>query len=189
MKTTVLIGDSIRIGYQEGVRERLAGTADVWGPTENGGDSRNVLAHLPEWVLEREPDLVHLNCGLHDIKRQFGAEENAVPLPEYRRNVREMLERILGRTGATALWATTTPVNQQWHHRNKGFDRFERDVEAYNDAAVAVCRELGVPLDDFYGEVMRAGRDELLLKDGVHFSPEGSALLAEKAASAVRVHL
>jgi len=46
MKRAVLIGDSIRKGYQATVGTTLAGAAEVWGPDQNGGTSRNVLAHL-----------------------------------------------------------------------------------------------------------------------------------------------
>ena len=80
LSLVVLIGDSIRMGYQDHVVSQLAGRAEVWAPEENGGDSRNVLAHLDQWVFVRQPDLVHVNCGLHDLKRAFGAE-SAVPWP------------------------------------------------------------------------------------------------------------
>jgi hypothetical protein len=65
----VLSGDSIRLGYGPRVAERLSGKAIVISPSENGGDIANVLAHLDEWVLRQKPDVVHLNCGLHDLKR------------------------------------------------------------------------------------------------------------------------
>src|SRR5262245_50346095 len=65
----VLIGDSIRIGYAPRVVERLAGKAAVVSLPDNGGDSGNVLAHLDDWVIREQPDVVHLNCGLHDLKR------------------------------------------------------------------------------------------------------------------------
>ena len=42
---------------------------EIWAPEQNGGDSRNVLAHLDEWMLARVPDLVYVNCSLHDLKR------------------------------------------------------------------------------------------------------------------------
>ena len=35
--TVVLIGDSIRMGYQPFVTEALAGEAEIWAPEENGG--------------------------------------------------------------------------------------------------------------------------------------------------------
>jgi len=47
-KLVVLVGDSIRMGYQAEVATRLADIAEVWGPEENGGNSANLLklAHL-----------------------------------------------------------------------------------------------------------------------------------------------
>ena len=54
----VLIGDSIRNGYCEHVVRELADEVAVFAPAQNGGDSRNVLAHLDEWVLKQQPDLV-----------------------------------------------------------------------------------------------------------------------------------
>src|SRR5215213_10037927 len=64
-----LVGDSIRLGYGPKVAERLKGRAVVLSLEDNGGDSGNVLAHLEEWILREKPDVVHLNCGLHDLKR------------------------------------------------------------------------------------------------------------------------
>ncbi|MDE2811975.1 MAG: SGNH/GDSL hydrolase family protein [Gemmatimonadota bacterium] len=183
----VLIGDSIRMGYQDHVISQLEGRAEVWGPKENGGDSRNVLVHLDQWVFSRQPDLVHVNCGLHDLKRAFGAASE-VPLDEYERNVRQILQRLQRELGVV-VWATTTPVDENWHHQNKGFDRLEADVEAYNAAARAVAVDLGVPIDDLFAVVEREGKARLLTQDGVHFTEEGSQLLGRVVAECVWGHL
>ena len=183
----VLIGDSIRMGYQNHVASQLADRAEIWVPKENGGDSRKVLAHLDQWVLARQPDLVHVNCGLHDLKRAFG-EESEVPLDEYERNVRQILQR-LQRELDVVVWATTTPVDENWHHQNKGFDRLEADVEAYNAAARAVAEDLGVPIDDLFAVVEREGKAQLLTQDGVHFTEEGSQLLGRVVAECVWEHM
>ena len=50
------------MGYQDAVQQELGDAAAVWGPELNGGNSRNVLTHLDEWVLFRKPDLVKINC-------------------------------------------------------------------------------------------------------------------------------
>ena len=190
MKEVTLIGDSIRMHYQEYVRAALGNSAHVWAPAENGRDSRNVLAHLQEWVLDRTPDIVHINCGLHDIKRPFDSTECAVPLHEYQENVREILSLIQRELPtAIVIWATTTPVNQVWHHLRKGFDRFEADVRAYNEAAVTVARSLRIPIDDLYTVVMAAGRDAYLMPDGVHFTDAGSAMLGQAVAEFIRGYL
>lgn len=186
MKRIVLIGDSIRMGYQETVRTELAGWADVWWPEQNGGTSENVLARLDEWAIARDPDVLHINCGLHDLKKDFGHDMAAVPLARYADNVRTILSRVTGETGATVVWALTTPVNQAWHHKNKTFDRLETDVIAYNAVATEIARELGVVVNDLFAAVTSAGRDGLLLPDGVHFKPEGYVLLGKNVADCVK---
>ena len=184
----VLIGDSIRMGYQDHVVSQLAGRAEVWVPKENGGDSCNVLAHLDQWIFARQPDVVHVNCGLHDLKRAFGAE-SAVPLAAYERNVRQILQRLQRELNGAVVWATTTPVNENWHHQNKGFDRLEADVDAYNAAARVVAEDIGVPIDDLFAVVESEGKARLLTQDGVHFTEEGSQLLGRVVAECVWGHL
>lgn len=178
MKNVILIGDSIRMGYQPFVQEALQGRAQVWGPEENGGTSRNVLEHLDEWALERKADLIHLNCGLHDIARSFETGEYRVPIDEYDANLRRIFER-LSAGSALVAWATITPVNESNHHATKGFDRFEADLDAYNEVALRVVRESNIPVDDLYSLVMQNGRDDLLCFDGVHYEEAGSRLLGQ----------
>jgi lysophospholipase L1-like esterase len=185
MRQVILIGDSIRMGYQSVVQRALASCADIWAPRENGGTSANVLAHLDEWVLSRSADIVHLNCGLHDLKTAFHADRTAVPLDEYRANLEVIFRQIRARTSATPIWASTTPVNEDWHHKNKPFDRFEADVEAYNLAAVDIAGRFDIQIDDLYQVVMNAGRDDYLVQDGVHFSSAGYELLGRAVSDAI----
>ena len=179
----VLIGDSIRMGYQATVRERLA-SVDIWSPEANGGDSANVLAHLDEWVAAHSPQVVHLNCGLHDIKKPFDSGRAQVGLDEYRRHLREIFDRILS-TGARLVWASTTPVDEDLHHRNKGFDRFTADVDAYNSVALDLATAEDVPVNDLHAVIESADRTHLLQEDGVHVSEEGSRLLGDAVAEFV----
>src|SRR5215831_20077284 len=90
----VLVGDSIRLGYAPRVAARLEGKAVVVSPPENGGDSANVLAHLDEWVLREKPDVVYLNCGLHDLKRSRKDGHHQVELERYAESLRRIVARI-----------------------------------------------------------------------------------------------
>jgi lysophospholipase L1-like esterase len=194
MKHCMLIGDSIRIGYRETVRKELEGSVEILSPEGNCRDTVTVLTHLHSWVLRQPPELVHINCGLHDLKTIiYGGRENLVPVEPYRRNVFEILKTIREKTPAKVIWATTTPINEQKAHAAHAevadFDRFEADVAAYNQAAQEVCRKLGVPVNDLYSLVMEAGRDRLLLDDGVHFTPKGYELLGKAVAKAIRTQL
>jgi lysophospholipase L1-like esterase len=189
MKKVILIGDSIRMHYQDTVMRELAGMADVWAPVENGEKSIKVLSHLEEWAISRNPDIVQINCGLHDLKRKTVGSEPAVPLVQYQTNVRTILEQAVARTNSRIIWATTTPVNEKWHHENKDFERLESDVLAYNAAANQIAGELGVVVNDLNDVIMQAGRDAFLKPDGVHFTDEGSRLLGQSVANFLKSYL
>jgi hypothetical protein len=96
----VLIGDSIRTGYAPKVVARLAGRVAVISPPANGGDSANVVEHLDEWVIRQKPDLVHLNCGLHELNRSKADGRHQVELARYEANLRRIIARIRDETGA-----------------------------------------------------------------------------------------
>ena len=184
----VLVGDSIRMGYAPLVAERLRGVVEIVADAENGGDSARVLANLDAWVLAHGPALVHLNCGLHDLKR-LKTGENQVPLERYARNLREIVRRIAA-AEIPLVFALTTPIHDARHAaRDAGFDRTDEDVRRYNAAALAVMREIGVPVHNLYSLVSYAGVDEALRADGTHYTAEGNALLAEAVADCLRRHL
>jgi lysophospholipase L1-like esterase len=194
MPSIVLIGDSIRMGYQATVIQQLAGTAEVWAPETNGGHAVNVLMHLHLWVKHRQPDLVHINCGLHDLRTDhFGGGEPLVPLPIYATYVERILRYIRAHTRATVVWATTTPVidaaAKAAHTKWNDFDRYDADVVAYNGVATAICQRLGVPVDDLYAVVAARGAATMQMGDGVHYTPEGSGILGEAVATCIRSHL
>ena len=177
MPRVVLVGDSIRMGYAPLVAKRLDGKAIVISAEPNGEDSSNVLRHLDEWVIKEQPDLVHINAGLHDLKRT--GENYQVPLDAYEKNLKTMLQRIQKETKARVIFATTTPILDNLHAQRKvAFNRFEADVQKYNVAAVSVMKQAGVPIDDLHRLVESSGRERLFNGDGTHYTPEGYEILA-----------
>src|SRR5262245_48119623 len=104
----VLIGDSIRMGYASLVAKQLEGKATVISSAVNAEDSGNVLKHLDEWVISEQPDVVHINAGLHDLKRTGPAYQ--VPLANYQSNLKSILQAIRTRTKAKIVFATSTPI-------------------------------------------------------------------------------
>ncbi len=182
----VLVGDSIRMGYAPLVAKRLEGQAVVVSPKENGGDSGNVLKHLDEWVLREKPAVVHLNCGLHDLKRAKTDKKYQVELGQYEANLKEVVNRVRKETSAALVFANTTPILDERHaKRGAAFDRLEADVQRYNAAARQVMRETGVPVHDLHWVVEQGGPEKLLGNDGTHYTPAGNERLAEAVAECV----
>ena len=182
MKRVVLLGDSITMGYARYVRGRLRMRADVISPEETAGNSQNLLAHLDEWAINLYPQVIHVNCGLHDIRREFGADQTAVPLEDFKKNLRTIFERLKRETKAKVIWATITPVLERWHRENNKFDRLEQDLIDYNIAAANMAEEMHIPIDNLYGMLVEANLGELLLFDGWHYKEEGYSLMGRTVA-------
>ncbi len=178
-KTVLLIGDSIRMGYAPLVQEALRGRAKVVWPAENCEDSAKILQHWPEWVEAVKPDVLHINCGLHDIKsnRQTGTAQ--VEAEQYRRNLVAITQKVRQTGGPRLIWATTTPVIDEWHNGRLDFDRHDEDVRAYNRIARTLMQEYGVPVNDLYTLVKKEDPETVFRKDGVHLTETGSRLLAD----------
>jgi len=181
----LLAGDSISFGYGPLVALKLEGSFEVHTLPENGGTSANLLAQLDEWMVARRYDVIHLNCGLHDLALERPSRRHRVPVDSYERNLSRIMRR-LKTTSSLLAWATTTPVIYWRHRRNKGFDRREGDVVLYNRAARKIMDEEGVMVDDLHGVVEKAGRARCIGEDGVHMTEFGNELLASKVAVFLR---
>lgn len=186
----VLLGDSIRIGYASLVAKKLEGVAVVVHPgRENCGDTPTTLKALDRWLADVKPAVVHFNCGLHDLKLDRKTKTHQVPRGQYAANLTAIVERLRKAT-PNVVFATTTPILDDRHAgRKAAFDRFDRDVAAYNEAAAAVMKELGVPVNDLNRIVHDGGTDKLLGKDGTHYTPAGNERLAAAVADCVRRQL
>ena len=60
-----MVGDSITIGYQP-LLAKKGNEIAVWGPAENCRHSLWALDPFREWVGLQNPDIVHVNFGIHD---------------------------------------------------------------------------------------------------------------------------
>jgi acyl-CoA thioesterase-1 len=203
----LLIGDSISMGYTLDVRAKLKDRANVHHPAENCGPTERGLARLDKWLGTNRWDVIHFNFGLHDLKYldaqgQYVAPEKGkqiAPPEVYRKNLRELALR-LQKTGTGLVFATTTPVPPGTLGRIAG------DERPYNQVAVSVMKELGIPVDDLGGYVeaqqlklpprpaselppkgkrAEARPGEIQLPFNVHFTPEGYDQLADLVVASI----
>jgi acyl-CoA thioesterase-1 len=172
----LLIGDSISMGYTIPVREALAGKANVHRPAENCGPTSRGVERLEAWLSPGRWDVIHFNFGLHDLR--LGDGQLQVALDPYEKNLRTMVAR-LKETGATLIWCSTTPVPEGTNP-----PRRNSDVLAYNAVAKKVMDENGIRVDDLYSFALPR-LSEIQLPSNVHFTPEGSKVLAGPVAASI----
>ncbi len=150
MKRILLIGDSIRKGYDRYVEMALEDVAQVVYPKENCRFSSYIVRHLLDWKKELgldRVDLVHWNVGLwDDLVIPDGLP--LVGLEEYKRNIERICNLIeLLFPDAKMIFATSTPVQEEFFTEYK---RYNKDTEAYNAAAVEIVRRHGGEINDLY---------------------------------------
>jgi dienelactone hydrolase/lysophospholipase L1-like esterase len=187
----VLVGDSIRIGYEPFVAKHLDGKAEVVSPgSKAAGDSAWLLKNLDDFVIKHKPDVIHLNVGLHDLRHDRKKKSYQIEIETYEKNLDAILVRLKKETTATIVFASTTPIDDDRHaKRGGGYDRFEKDVTRYNDVALRVCRKHGVVVHDLHHLVHHVGAGKMLDKDGTHYTKDGKVRLAEAVTDCVVRHL
>ena len=204
MKNLLLIGDSIRMGYCGFVREKLAGEAEVYYSDDNARFLQYTLRALSDWQGAGkwpEIDVVHWNNGLWDllhlnaaatgcdgeaagdtfspenVPAEFVFDKEPLTPPDM---YRYMLKRVHTRIRqlfprAEIVFATTTPVIEEqatWAFRSN------KEIDLYNQIARETLIPLGVRINEL-GEFARKNCENLH-KDWVHYTAEGSSLLADE---------
>ena len=181
----VLIGDSIRGGYQPLVIRKCK-RAEVWGPTENCEHGVRVLDNFLPWVVDQQPDIVHVNFGLHDVSIQLDGEHKII-LPQYRLSVQRFIDRVKALGNTKMIWATTTPLYraEQDVPMNQWRPLTEAHVDEYNTAALEIVQREQVPVNDLHAVVMQNDFSKCLSEDGCHMTPFGNEVLSDAVVQAI----
>lgn len=151
MKKIILIGDSIRKGYDKYVKLAFENTAQVYYTDDNCRFTTYVIRHLIDWKNSFEcgddVDLVHFNAGLWDDIVMLDGK-HLVSLDVYKENIDRIctLIKILF-PKAKMIFATSTPVQE---HLFGEIKRFNADTEMYNAAACEIVKNHGGIINDLY---------------------------------------
>lgn len=170
MKKIILIGDSIRLGYQAFIKQSLAGIAEVYFPDGNSEYAINVLRFAHDWKRKggfpTDADLVHWNAGLWDVSRIFG-DEPLTPIETYGEWIGRIDKRLrLLFPSAQMVFATNTAVYEPGY--GKDFRRCNADICAYNAKARQVLAGTDTIIDDLYTVTLDA--PESCRSDMTHFN-------------------
>ncbi len=190
MKKVLLLGDSIRMGYQQFVKEELAGEYEVRYPEDNGRFAAYTLWQVNQ-ELKWNPDieLVHFNNGYWDMNIEAPMTEAIHPVEEYVSFLRRIVA-LCRQCGAKVVFATTVPILEAGAAGDntgvQGTINYSNEwVKEYNAAAVKLMEELDVPVNDLYALCMQDDR-RYKCEDMLHLSEEGSRACAKQVAEFVR---
>lgn len=189
MKNLLLIGDSIRMGYDKSVKNTLDGKVNVIFPDENCRFASYVLRYFHEYLGEikgENIDVVHWNAGLWDCLRLF-EEEPHTPIEVYAYYIERVCVRIKKICpNAKVIFATSTSVLSE--KMSKNFKRYNEEIEKYNEAAINVVKKYGFEVNDLYK--LSLTLPEEAHSDPVHYyTPIGTKAFTDRVLSVVAPRL
>lgn len=177
-KKILLIGDSVRAGYDRYVKESMADVAEVYYPGENCRFAEYILRTLHMWTDELglfDADAVHWNVGLWDTLRIYGDEPLTSPAA-YAENIERITKRLQFLFPcAKLIFATSTPVLEYGYI--DGFEmRYNRDIERYNAIACEVVSRYGTTINDLYG-LLKDRQEEYHSDQSHYYTAAGTELI------------
>lgn len=168
----LLIGDSVSRAYTQTVRKELKGKANVHRAPANCGPTSTGLKKIDIWLGDGEWDFIHFNFGIHDRN---------TPIADYTDRLEQLIARMKA-TGATLIWANTTPlpdVPDKWSSAS---------VIERNAAAAEVMAKHEIVINDLFGAISPR-LAYLQNPDDCHFNGEGNTFLGETVARFLEAQL
>lgn len=185
MKKVLLIGDSIRLGYDKYVKDALSGVAEVYYPNDSARFSQYTLRYLSDWKSENgwgsDIDLVHWNTGLWDVLEMYGEEPISNPT-QYGETIGKIQRQIkILFPHAVQIFATNTSVIEEKYGPTR--KRRNSVIEQYNEIATEALSETGCLINDLY-TLTKFAPIEIRNGDPTHFyTPEGTKLIGDRVLS------
>ena len=187
MKKICLLGDSIRMGYDDFVKEELKEYEVYYDSEDNGRFTAYTIWMFNQLNAKYGPfDVVHFNNGYWDMNREGPNGEPQTPVNEYVNNLKRLIDMIRS-TGAVPIFATTTPIYDT-PVKVTGFEvtNYKNEwVLEYNKAALELMKKENVMVDDLYSLMEKEPRYSKCY-DSLHLTEEGYKKCAKQVAELVR---
>lgn len=187
-KTVLLIGDSIRMGYDKYVKNHLEEYCDVYYPSDNCRFAQYILRHLQDWKsglnICDDLDLIHWNVGLWDTLELF--EDGCLTPPDFYEYFFEKICRQIRILfpKAKVIFATSTPILEHKFLNPKVAFRSNVKVKEYNEIATRICKKHGFAINDLYSLVENV--PEEYYSDLAHlYTPEGTRILTNAVVKSI----
>ena len=191
MKKVLLLGDSIRQGYQEYVKQELEGECEVYFDAEDNG--RFVQYNF--WQLNQmykkygNFDIVHFNSGYWDMTIEEPDREAMNSLSEYIVWLKRIINYVRNRKGIP-IFANSAPIFDEltntknntspyiFHYKNSW-------VQKYNNVAERLMESEKVYVNNLY-DLLITGKKFYKCPDMLHLTEDGYKLVAKKIAMVIR---
>ena len=156
----LLIGDSITLGYQEKVRQKLKGVCYVdFISTSYAIDTKIYNTLISGFATDSDYSLIHFNHGLHG---------QHISKRTYKSKMKKLLLKIAA--DAKIVLATSTVV---YCEGNTRLDKvWTKRLKERNDSVNELASELYYGIDDLYSASVSMSKDKRSL-DGIHYTEEG----------------
>lgn len=191
MKRVLLLGDSIRMGYDKKVRTLLKNEYEViFAEEDNGRFAAYTLWQANQYFKNYGHfDLVHWNNGYWDMNIEAPMTEAIHPLDEYLNYLKRII-RLIRQNGAKIVFATTTPIYEAGESKdNTGTGasiHYSNDwVITYNAAACGLMEKENIPVNDLYSLCLKGPR-YYKCEDMLHLTEEGYLEIAKQTAGYIR---
>ncbi|MEM8561600.1 MAG: GDSL-type esterase/lipase family protein [Pseudomonadota bacterium] len=146
-----------------------------------GEPTAALLSRLASETRARKPHLIALYPGFNDMRRDGGPEQAcASSIAEYEQIMRTLIATarsvsdVMIMTGFPFDPARTRPYGDSTAYY------LLDDAQAYTRTLRSVCRDLCVPVLDYFALWSSQSTEGLLADDGLHANPAGHALLYEQ---------
>lgn len=191
MKKVLLLGDSIRMGYDDDLKALLAGKCEVFYDAEdNGRFAAYTLWQMNQMFKNFGPfDVVHWNNGYWDMNIEPPMQTPMHPIDEYVHFLRRIIGEIRA-NGAKIIFATTTPILSAGEAADntgtnaKSISYNNEWVKEYNAAAKALMAQEKVTVNDLYALCL-TDPNYYKCEDMLHLTAEGYRRCAAQAAELI----
>jgi len=169
MKNVVLIGDSVRANYKDLVKKTFEDKVDICFRDRNYRNCTYLFRYLHEdqWVIKQgRVDVVYWNTGIGDCTYLFGEDEPHTPIEIYKYYIDRCCIRFKKfYPHAKIIFATSTSVCPELIPSECKCEN--KDIEAYNAAAVEIVKKHGFEVDDLYSVTKQLPKEAY--SDFMHF--------------------
>lgn len=207
MKKVFLMGDSVRINYQEKAAEYLADVAKVYNPgytaeseameasvaNVNGRDTSFTLNNLTyhAWGQHMQGmDLIHYNNGIWDAVIRHVEDGSFTTIEWYEINVRRILRELKKVTPNIIIATTTPPRPDERKNPFTGIITLTVDmVKKYNEVLWRIADEQNIPVNDLFSLVMSDREKYIRADDEIHLTDEGKDVCGKQTADIIKKYL